>query len=397
MVKYIVYCIIFSAYFNNTFKKMTEYIHTLPDEVNRLGKQPGFVRWIQERWGRFRSIDSTGFSDEQIGAIALAELSLNPDLFPVDVIKELTQGVLQRHHALTLQRVRDADMQEVWDINKEKDLEDAAAYIAMGGRAMHPFGNILALTGHPHSMAVEHTNKVKGRPHDQTGSITASPEHFEKVFDVSHEAIPAELRGDRFIEIMHELFAAIGPFGVRGPASKKIIEQFEYLRQTNTGVFETQLIAVGGECPSHGLLRRASEIREQEFGEESDVSPIFFITSANMSRNITRQEEPAHYYSWYAAEQLHGLQIPVLGHGSKEDIKEIEQDVVHGQYGRLQPSSTTIVSLHKVVPGQDGEPSFVIERHGSADLDVVRAVVAKHGFGIITSSSQKRLSAREYF
>lgn len=371
---------------------MTEYVRALPEEIQRLGRQPGFVRWIHERLEKFRHNDGAGFSDEQIGEIALAELALNPDLFPVDVIKEQTQGVLQPHYAMTLKRVRDGDMQEVWDINNGRDLEDAAVYIAMGGRVMHPFGNILALTGHPHSMAVEQTNKVKGRPHNQTGSVTTPPEHFEKVFDVNNEAIPAELRGDRFLEIMHELFDAIGPFGVRGPASRKIIEQFGYLRQTNTGVFETQLIAVGGKCPSHGLLRRASEIREQEFGEDSDVSHIFFITSANVSGNSTGHEEPAHFYSWHAANQMHDLQIPVLGHGSKE----IERDVVLRQYGRLQPSSTTLVSLHKVVQGQDGEPSFVVERHGSADLDVVREIVSKYGFGIISSSSRNRLSVREY-
>lgn len=318
---------------------------------------------------------------------------LNETIFPVDSIRELTAGKFTMDHYRVLRRIQSHNFREaVWTVESSHDMEDAAKYVAMGGRVFHPFGNILALTGHPHDAAVQHTNIVKGRPAKKTGSVTTAPEHFADVFDIHHPLMPPELQGETFTELMRELYRGIGPFGVRGPASEAILRNYKMMIQQDGPIVQTQLIAVGLDCPSHELLRQATQFRIA-MGENPDLAKIFFITSANLSSALTGEEEPAHWYSRHAAQEFHSLGIPILGY----ETPELEEEIFTRRYGHLVPSSTTIISLHKVSRRENAPPALVIERYGSAEPALVKDIVAPYGFDIeIAPTAEQRLQTRIY-
>jgi len=321
------------------------------------------------------------------------EMGLNPLIYPIDVIDDLAHGRLNTEQIRMLMRIHYHDFsQEVWGIENEQHVRDAADYIALGGRVFHPFGNILALTGHPDDRAVRHANIVKGREQHKTGSVTTVPEHFAAIFDTKHPLMPDELRGDTFIELMQELYSEIGPFGVRGPASTTIQRNYSMITEKDGPLIQTQLIAVGKNCPSHSMLRQSIQKRI-ELGEDPEKATIFFITSANLSSNLTGEEEPAHWFSRAATKDLHPLGIPILGYESQMK----EEEVFLRQYPHLIPNSTSILSLHKVNRFNNSPPALVLERYGSAEPELVLDIVARYGFDIsIGPGAQRRLKTRQY-
>ena len=121
-----------------------------------------------------------------------------------------------------------------------------------------------------------------------------------------------------------------------------------------------------------------------------ELAFIFFITSANVSSNQTGEEEPAHYLTLPAAQNLSHLGIPILGN-SQED-----EEIIQQRYAHLIPSSTSILSLHKVVSRVNNFPTLVIERHGSADISLIQDIVRPFGFGAQPAARAERLSIRNY-
>lgn len=314
--------------------------------------------------------------------------------FPTSVIVALTKGRVTKERAALLQMIADTDFsRDIWDVENEWHVESAAHYLAVGGRVLHPFGNILALTGHPDTPAVVHSNRTKGRPDSQVGSVTTTTEHFSEVFD--RKLLPQQLRGDRFIEILNALYGEIGPFGVRGPASQAIVKNYPQLQTWAHEMSSTQLIAVGDENdPTHKLLRRAAKIRE-ELGESPDLSWIWFITSANVSSKATGKEEPAHWLSRQAKESLGSRRIPILGYSMSD--QEIVDTIIRGKYGRLEPKSTTVISLHYLIEDQEGirRPTVMLERKGSAPVSLVKDILDNFGLGLSVTGNEP-LQTRKY-
>lgn len=111
--------------------------------------------------------------------------------------------------------------------------------------------------------------------------------------------------------------------------------------------------------------------------------------SANVSSGITGRVEPAHY-------DLRGIQADF---GRQDGIALIGQRAearVRATYPRHLPMSTSIVAFHKLGLDEDGEPAIVLERNGSLDVEPIREIVARHGFGLVLDAgARERLPMRD--
>ncbi|MGH9119180.1 MAG: hypothetical protein ACRD0A_15255 [Acidimicrobiales bacterium] len=70
------------------------------------------------------------------------------------------------------------------------------------------------ITTRPDAEIVRSVNLLKGRPPEQTGSITTTPARVPLVFD--WDRLPTGITRRQIIGLMDDFFA-MGPFGFRGP------------------------------------------------------------------------------------------------------------------------------------------------------------------------------------
>ena len=263
----------------------------------------------------------------------------------------------------------------VLDITSRDDRWFAACAASLGATLLYSFGNFCAMAGHPRLESIQRINLQKGRPVNQVGSITSTPLYFESLFDWS--ALPAELTREGVTSLM-DAFFELGPMGFRGPAAPSITAQ---LTSFDGAVKTTQLVAPGSRCPSNDLIQSIMGMVGREY---------LFATSANVSSGVTGRVEPAHY-------DMAGIQddfgreegVVLIGHPASEE------EAVRASYPQHLPMSVSILAFHKVVVGDDGRPSLVLERHGSMEAGDVAAVLDEHGLGMVVGEgAQERLPMR---
>jgi tRNA A37 threonylcarbamoyladenosine synthetase subunit TsaC/SUA5/YrdC len=253
----------------------------------------------------------------------------------------------------------------------------AARALADGAVVAHGFANLYAVTTRPNEQTVRRVNVMKGRPPAQVGSLTTAAPEVTDVWDLAQ--LPAGLTRRSVLEIV-DAFLALGPFGFRGPAARRLPE---HLTAPDGGVRTAQVIAPGHRCPSNHFLRLAM----QEAGQDH-----LYVTSANRSHHQTGAEDsPAH---WKAA----GL---LAEFGDQPDFLVLEhdnEDRARERYPHFLPKSTSVLSLHTVRRVQeDARPHLVLERHGSLSVDVVRQLLADLGFGLVLGPrATVRLQPRDY-
>ena len=121
-------------------------------------------------------------------------------------------------------------MQPILDIADLAQRREAAEATAGGAALFYAFGNFCALAARPELDSLRAMNALKGRPLDQVGSVTTTPERANKVFDWDRVALP----WTPLIAVMAELHA-LGPIGFRGPAAAQIDRLWNYLCRRNPG------------------------------------------------------------------------------------------------------------------------------------------------------------------
>ncbi len=254
-------------------------------------------------------------------------------------------------------------MQPILDIADLADRREAAEATAEGAALFYAFGNFCALAARPDLESLRAINALKGRPLDQVGSVTTTPERGRLVFDWDK----VQIGWSALVATMADL-QALGPIGFRGPAADSIPE---HLSRTDAGVRTVQLITPGDACPSNGLIGDILDLT----GED-----ILFITSANTSSHITRQAEAAHYEMREIQQEFGEWPgVMLIGHGNERAIRR--------QYPRHLPCSTSIVAFHT--------GTLVLERLGSLDADVIAAVAARHGLTLtIGDGARERVPVR---
>lgn len=255
------------------------------------------------------------------------------------------------------------------------DIEVAAAELSRGTVIGHPFANLYALTTRPDVRTVQATNRLKGRPPEQVGSLTTTPARLTGVWDL--DALPPAVSAAGIHALLDALFT-LGPFGFRGPAADTVPD---HLTVHVDGVRTAQLIAPGYACPSNEFLAHALRHAGSAF---------LHITSANRSRHRTgAADEPAHFRSSALLAEF----------GAEPGFRLLAQDDSAAQlrYPRHLPMSTSVLALHRTGPSPDGRPTLVLERHGSLSLGLVRRAVAPLGFAVqLGQHATPRLTPRRY-
>src|SRR3954468_15201060 len=165
-------------------------------------------------------------------------------------------------------------MQPILDIADLAQRREAADAPAAGAALFYAFGNFCALAAKPDLQSLHAMNVLKGRPRDQVGSVTTTPERANKVFDWDLVKLP----WSALVATMADLHA-LGPIGFRGPAARSVPQHL-----TSNGT--VQLISPGDRCPSNALVGDVLDLIGQE---------IIYITSANTSSHVSKQIKAALY------------------------------------------------------------------------------------------------------
>jgi hypothetical protein len=234
----------------------------------------------------------------------------------------------------------------------------AAAYATAHGEALfYAFGNFCALAARPELESLQAMNRLKGRPLDQVGSITTTPERAHLLFDWSG------LDRYRIAAVMDDLLE-LGPIGFRGATSDIVPEHL-----TSNGT--AQFISPGHMCPSNLLVGEILELIGQD---------LLYITSANQSSNSTGKIEAAHC-------EMREIQREF---GERDDVVLIghtNERAVRRRYPDHRPCSTSIISF--------GEETLTLERLGSLGVPHIRRIAEQHGFKLeIADSARTRVPAR---
>jgi hypothetical protein len=256
-------------------------------------------------------------------------------------------------------------MPPILDIADLAQRREAAEAVADGSALFYAFGNFAALAAKPDLESLQAMNALKGRPMNQVGSVTTTPEKSARVFDWDQVQLP----WSPLVAVMADL-QALGPIGFRGPAAKHIPD---HLTVTDHGVRTVQLISPGDVCPSNALVADALDL----IGED-----ILYITSANSSSHVSKQIEAAHYEMREIQKEFgHRSDVTLVGHRNERAIRR--------QYPHHLPCSTSIVAFHT------GE--LVLERLGSLDAAMIAKVANRHGLSLkIASAAQERVPVRAY-
>ena len=256
--------------------------------------------------------------------------------------------------------MRDLDgVTAILSLEFPSDRRVAARATAAGAGLFYGFGNLTALAARPDQASVLRMNRLKGRPLQQPGSVTSDPARLQLAFDWAR--VPRSFEAEMLLVLMTELHA-IGPIGFRGPAAAGI---------------PRHLSAMDGD------IRTVQHISPGDMiGED-----VLFITSANASSHRTHRSEAAHCEMREVQREFgHRRDVVLIGH---------EDEAANRVYYRNHlPCSTSILSFHRDV-GEDGRPALLLERHGSLDVDYIRAAAARHGFGIaVAPGARERVPVR---
>src|SRR4051812_46104732 len=254
-------------------------------------------------------------------------------------------------------------MQPILDIADLADRRLAAEATAAGAALFYAFGNFCALAARPDLESLRAMNTLKGRPLDQVGSVTSTPERSKRVFD--WDAV--QLQWSPLLAVMADL-NTLGPIGFRGPAAKDIPD---HLTVVDHGVRTVQLITPGDICPGNELVAQVLDL----IGED-----ILYITSANTSSHVSKQLEAAHFEMREIQREFGERPAVVLiGHRNERANRR--------RYPHHLPCSTSIVAFHK------GE--LVLERLGSLGADAIAEVAARHGLALtIGEAAAERVPVR---
>ncbi|KRD43560.1 hypothetical protein ASE38_04855 [Cellulomonas sp. Root930] len=257
-------------------------------------------------------------------------------------------------------------------LDRPADARRAAALLADGHPVAHGFGTIYALTGR--GDGVRRLNALKGRPLDQTGSLTAPTGHVLDAFDL--RALPVGV-SHGLVQDVVDAFGALGPFGFRGPAARHVPEG---LTAQDRGTTTTQVIVPGDACPSQVFLAAAARAVDHE--------PLV-ISSANRSRHVTGgHDAPVHWRADALRAELGDEGLVYLEHA--------DEDAARARFPRHTPVSTTILGLHRTERAH-GRVHLVLERHGSLHADDVADVLRGLGLGLtIGDRAARRLEPRVY-
>ena len=224
----------------------------------------------------------------------------------------------------------------------------AAAEATAGGAALfYAFGNFCALAALPGLESMRAMNRLKGRPLDQVGSVTTTPEKAASVFDWGN--LPGLSR--RLVTAVMSDLHALGPIGFRGPAADHIPD---HLTQLDGDTRTVQLISPGDRCPSNALVQ---DILEHS-GEE-----ILYITSANRSGDGS-----AAHCEMAEIQRDFGREDNVVLIGHRNEARNRRAYPVH------RPCSTSIVAFHRGV--------LTLERHGSLHVSEIRNVALRRGLAL---------------
>lgn len=249
------------------------------------------------------------------------------------------------------------------------DRRVAARATAAGAGLFYGFGNLTALAARPDQASVLRMNRLKGRPLQQPGSVTSDPARLQLAFDWAR--VPRSFEAEMLLVLMTELHA-IGPIGFRGPAAAGIPR---HLSAMDGDIRTVQHISPGVRCRSNALVGDVLDM----IGED-----VLFVTSANASSHGF--DAPHCEMREVRREFGHRRDVVLIGH---------EDEAANRVYYRNHlPCSTSILSFHRDV-GEDGRPALLLERHGSLDVDYIRAAAARHGFGIaVAPGARERVPVR---
>jgi hypothetical protein len=249
----------------------------------------------------------------------------------------------------------------ILNLHSAADRRLAAIATTNGAALFYGFGNFCALAALPDLASMRRINRLKGRPLDQVGSVTADPARAPAVFDWRG------LDRDR-IEAVIADFTLLGPIGFRGPASAIVPE---HLTVIDHGIRTAQLIMPGDGCLANDLV---GEILDRS-GEQ-----LLFITSANRSSSITGQPEAAHC-------EMRAIREEFGDHPSAIFIGHQDEHANRRLYPHHLPCSTSILAFHR--------GGLVLERHGSLRIDDAREVAQRHGYELaIAPSARRRVPVR---
>ena len=254
-------------------------------------------------------------------------------------------------------------MEPILDIADLPQRREAAEATAEGAALFYAFGNFCALAARPEEASLQAMNRLKGRPLDQVGSVTTTPERTKHLFDWDRVQLP----WSALVATMADLHA-LGPIGFRGPAAERIPD---HLTVNDAGARTVQLISPGDVCPSNALVADVLDL----IGED-----ILYITSANSSSHVSKQTEAAHYEMREIQREFGERDgVVLIGHRNERAIRR--------QYPHHLPCSTSIVAFHK------GE--LVLERLGSLGADMIGAVAGRHGLTLaIGEGAHERVPVR---
>lgn len=248
-------------------------------------------------------------------------------------------------------------MEPILDIADLAARREAAEAAAEGAALFYAFGNFCALAARPDLESLRAMNRLKGRPLDQVGSVTTTPERGKLVFDWDQVSVPWAA----LVATMSDL-QMLGPIGFRGPAARGIPE---HLTVMDGGVRTVQLITPGDECPSNSLIEQVLDL----IGED-----VLYITSANTSSHITKQTEAAHFEMRAIQQEFgHRDDIVLIGHRNERANRR--------RYPHHLPCSTSIVAFH--------HGHLVLERHGSLDAAKIEEVANRHGLALTVATTER--------
>lgn len=224
----------------------------------------------------------------------------------------------------------------------------AAAEATAGGAALfYAFGNFCALAAKPDLESMRAMNRLKGRPLDQVGSVTTTPELAASVFDWDN--LPGLSK--RLVTAVMSDLHALGPIGFRGPAAAHVPDHLTQLDGATTTV---QLISPGDRCPSNALVAETLERANEQ---------ILYITSANRSGDGSAAHcEMAEIQRDFGYED----NVVLIGHRNEARIRRA--------YPLYRPCSTSIVAFHRGV--------LTLERHGSLHVSEIRNVALRRGLAL---------------
>jgi tRNA A37 threonylcarbamoyladenosine synthetase subunit TsaC/SUA5/YrdC len=230
----------------------------------------------------------------------------------------------------------------------------AAEATANGAALFYAFGNFCALAALPDLETMRRINRLKGRPLDQVGSVTTTPENATSVFDwhadgcVSKRAVTA---------VMSDLHA-LGPIGFRGPAASWIPD---HLTLMDAGVRTVQLISPGDRCPGNALVAQILELTNER---------ILYITSANRSGDGSAAHcEMLEIQRDFGSEH----RVALIGHRNERANRR--------RYPHHLPCSTSIVAFHT--------GTLTLERLGSLDAGAIADVAARHGLELEAKATER--------